>query len=41
MAKPDWLQAREDVRRFLKPGELPSLELWGKDFFLGQAEKLT
>ena len=36
----DWPQAREDVRRFLKPGELPSLELWGKEFFLAQAEKL-
>lgn len=37
----DWPQARDDVRRFLKSGELPSLELWGKDFFLSQAEKLT
>ncbi len=37
----DWPQARDDVRRFLKPGELPSLEVWGKDFFLSQAEKLT
>jgi hypothetical protein len=36
----DWPQAREDVRRFLKPGELPSLDLWEKDFFLAQAEKL-
>ena len=37
----DWRQAREDVRRFLKPNELPSLELWGKDFFLAQLEKLV
>ena len=37
----DWPQARGDVRRFLKPDELPSLELWGKEFFLGQTEKLT
>lgn len=37
----DWSKARDDVRRFLKPGELPSLELWGMDFFLSQAEKLT
>ena len=36
----DWRQAAEDVRRFLKPGELPSLELWGKDLFLAQCEKL-
>ena len=37
----DWPQAREDVRRFLKPNELPSLQLWSRDFFLGQAEKLV
>lgn len=37
----DWRQAREDVRRFLKPNELPSLNLWGRDFFLAQAEKLA
>ena len=36
----DWPQAREDVHRFVKPAELPSLELWGKEFFLGQAEKI-
>lgn len=36
----DWKQAREDVRRFVKPGELPSLELWSREFFLAQAEKL-
>lgn len=36
----DWRQAREDVRRFLKPNELQSLELWGKDLFLAQTEKL-
>jgi hypothetical protein len=37
----NWPQAREDVRRFLKPGELPSLDLWGREFFLAQAEKLA
>lgn len=37
----DWRQAREDVRRFLKPGELPSLDLWGREFFTAQAEKLA
>jgi len=36
----DWGQARNDVRRFLKPQELPSLELWGRDFFLAQCAKL-
>jgi predicted nucleotidyltransferase component of viral defense system len=36
----DWNQAREDVRRFLKPRELPSLELWTPAFFLAQCRKL-
>ncbi|HET6429057.1 MAG TPA: nucleotidyl transferase AbiEii/AbiGii toxin family protein [Phycisphaerae bacterium] len=36
----DWKHAAEEVRRFLKPGELPSLEIWGREFFLHQAEKL-
>lgn len=29
----DWDKAREDVSRFLKPHELPSLELWSADLF--------
>jgi predicted nucleotidyltransferase component of viral defense system len=37
----DWDKAREDVRRFLKPRELPSLEVWGTDFFLAQCAKLS
>ncbi len=36
----DWRQAREDVRRFIKPHELPSLELWSRDFFLQQCRKI-
>jgi hypothetical protein len=36
----DWNQAREDVRRFLKPNELPSLALWSSEFFLRQCRKL-
>ncbi len=36
----DWKQAREDVRRFLKPREWPSLELWSSEFFLAQLHKL-
>lgn len=36
----DWQQAREDVRRFVKQNELPSLELWSREFFLAQAQKL-
>jgi len=37
----DWKQAREDVRRFVKSNELPSLELWNAEFFLAQATKLA
>ena len=36
-----WKQAREDVRRFVKSNELPSLELWSAEFFLAQAAKLA
>jgi len=36
----DFSKVREDVRRFLKPIELPLLELWSNDFFLGQSAKL-
>ena len=36
----DWKQAREDVQRFVKPYELPSLELWSRAFFLQQCRKL-
>lgn len=37
----DWKHAREDVRRFVKPNELPSLDLWRREFFLAQADKLA
>ena len=37
----DWKQAREDVRRFVKSNELPSLDLWSAEFFLAQAAKLV
>jgi predicted nucleotidyltransferase component of viral defense system len=37
----DWKQAREDVRRFVKPNELPSLDLWGREFLLAQCDKLA
>lgn len=36
----NWKQAREDVRRFVKSNEQPSLDLWSKQFFLAQSEKL-
>lgn len=34
-------QAREDVRRFVKSSELPSLALWSQEFFAKQAQKLS
>lgn len=36
----DWKKAAEDVRRFLKPHELPSIDLWGKDFFDSRINKM-
>ena len=37
----NWKQARDDVRRFVKPNELPSLDLWGQELFLAQTDKLV
>jgi len=37
----DWAQARRDVQRFVKPHELPSLELWTRGFFLKQCDSLA
>lgn len=37
----DWKHARDDVRRFVKPNELPSLSLWSREFFLAQTDKLA
>lgn len=37
----DWGRAREDVRRFIKPNETPSLDLWCREFFLAQCDKLV
>ena len=37
----DWVQAREDVRRFVKPSETPSLNLWSREFFLAQCDKIV
>jgi len=36
----NWSQARDDVRRFVKPEKLEVLELWGKEFFLSKVDKL-
>lgn len=36
----NWKRAAEDVRRFIPADEQPSLDLWSREFFLGQLEKL-
>ena len=36
----DWKQAAEDVRHFVRVAEQPSLDLWSKELFLGQLDKL-
>lgn len=37
----DWEEAKTDVRRFLKPDELSSLELWSHRFFTAKRAKLS
>ena len=36
----DWKTTTEDVRRFVRVAEQPSLDLWCKELFLAQLEKL-
>jgi len=36
----DWAAAREDVRRFVRVTEQPSLELWSTELFLFQVRKI-
>ena len=36
----DWEQATEDVRGFIRANERPSLDLWSKELFLRQLDKL-
>ena len=36
----NWKQAAEDVRHFVRVEEQPSLDLWSKELFLGQLDKL-
>lgn len=40
IASIDWVAAREDVRRFIRVIEQPSLELWGKELFMSQLRKI-
>lgn len=37
----DWQVAKNDVQRFLRPQELPTLDVWSKDFFLSRVDKLA
>lgn len=39
IASMDWKQAVEDVRRFIRASEQPSLDLWSKELFLHQLNK--
>lgn len=36
----DWVAAREDVRRFVRESEYPSLDLWSRDLFLSRLGKI-
>ncbi len=36
----DWNATKEDIRRFVKPTELPSVDLWGRNLFLARLEKM-
>lgn len=37
----DWRDAKQDVARFLRPRELLTLDLWSKELFLSQVNKLA
>lgn len=36
----DWVEVREDVRRFIKVSEQPSIELWTRELFLSQLRRI-
>jgi hypothetical protein len=36
----DWKLASEDVQRFIRSSEQPTLSLWSKELFLGQLKKI-
>jgi predicted nucleotidyltransferase component of viral defense system len=40
IASMNWKQAAEDVRRFVRVEEQSSLDIWSKELFLGQLDKL-
>lgn len=37
----DWIAAKKDVARFLRPRELLALNVWSQEFFLSRVEKLA
>jgi len=37
----DMEEAKNDVKRFIKPRELPSIEIWSTAFFLDRLRKLS
>lgn len=37
----DWKAAADDVRRFLRPAEAKSLELWSDRFFVAKLQKMA
>lgn len=37
----DWVIAKNDVARFLRPKELLTLDVWSKEFFLSRVDKLA
>lgn len=37
----NWNEAKNDVQRFLRPKDLPILDLWSREFFLDRLEKLN
>jgi hypothetical protein len=41
IAAVDWKAAADDVRRFLRPAEAKSLELWSERFFVAKLEKMA
>ena len=41
IARIDWKSAAEDVRRFLRPAEVKSLDLWGERFFQAKLDRLA
>ncbi len=36
----DWQVAKQDIAVFIKPHEQASLDIWGKDFFLSETDKM-